>query len=1192
MRQGALFVGLSLLVVGLVLAAGSPRGEKQIQQWLIGPPPKAGGAVFSFSGALDFSGERPLLTTGDGGRIELDWENPMAAKTQITDGFSASATLVCYAWSGLVDSIWSQSATYINLANCAAASLSTTPEMHDGHLMLKVTRTVTVQAPDGDPSIVAMATTWVELDDTYHSWDARVCIQAVLTEEITEHPIGSPDKANVTHAKELKCTDAWAVDDDQLISASIGDLSRELVNPDAPQDPVGVTLRFGLSAGGKHGPGGQDYCRIEGIRFNDAGINADKLDKILDPHGLPGGAWTGVPMRVYGNGSTVHLTSADWVDEANFWDNETSGAPLSYSFSGLSVADMDGKLLDNLEIWCPAVRELDGDGNDIGATKKTLAEWRAFSRSQSTGIYSWESDDPDLLAAVAFYIDLESAREHRLEGFQGEGIETSVVGFDHDGTLVICGWPLSKASRDCSPFVSDIASVDHMWYAAVYGDALAHTDWLPDAGTTAPDADGNFSVTAAGGSLTLEIPNNYEDRLRVQVPAQTAPDGVPEAYITRRSGFYAEPWPDNPEPPEGVYCWLGWAYLYLDLTAPGATTVKVLITYYDADSHSDNHLSDASRQTTYGYTTGDLTAHEYETPIGAGSQSVCIDLAVQRPMRVVKSIKLTFGAVGAWKLGWPLLALDGGDSQAQPPREAVTPHLGFKEFGHFAYKRGGISGCVDGQYLEAIAWPDDSHKNTLEPTGGHFDFVVGAESGIDLTSAWSLNAYLSLVNRCCDAWAAAYDTAAAEAAFQDDDEIWLKTPHCFDLRPTNLQGGGPFDVAVRVGRWTAVPGLHYDWCAEKIVEGQAHGWARDERRARGAWTPLHRRPADDPDAWELFEEMQADDHAHWHSSSARVVHRYEEDSAILWLYGTDTLGKGDRYIGRLACREYATGAWLGSRQAIWFHPSGQLFQLHARGAVVRLRWLPYPTIQWSEALGVDKDRGAEDLWISGLYTRPVIRMAWREGPNFVVSSTPDLGAVVDGPYSTELGWNPVRQCILSRFWYTFGHDGEHWKVRRRMLADTEFDWIPFANGEIESVICEAPAGEAVAVANRQGRLFLMLDGALYASGNGGWTWYKQSDCAELGWRWISGWHLGGWLHIVGHDGDVWRTARAYLAAGPLHWFPGADGEALHFITKVGDGQSAAEIDGRMTALAVLHQGGGEYAVHTSPNQGQTWEQRA
>jgi len=412
----------------------------------------------------------------------------------------------------------------------------------------------------------------------------------------------------------------------------------------------------------------------------------------------------------------------------------------------------------------------------------------------------------------------------------------------------------------------------------------------------------------------------------------------------------------------------------------------VTISYYAADSHSDNHVTDSTRQTEYTYTLGSPTTLERKISVANASLvSYLIDLATTTPMRIVESIKLEFGATGAWQLGEPMLKLDAGDTESSPPRDPVTPHSYLKEFEHYQYRRGGISACVDGQYLEGIAWPDSSHGNTLEPTGGHFDYRVGATSGIDFTTAWSLEGYLDLIERCCDAWETSYNTSAAEDAFKDSDGNWLKTPACFDLRPVNRQTGTACDVAVRVGQWTTAAGLRYDFTAEKIVRTQAHGWALSGgERARNvaSFSTLWRRKQGSDDSWTEIATLSSDGHGHWHSDALDVVAEYSEDTATLWEYAT---GAGHASIGRGAVREYfwesvaATGDWPFLVEAPWWRL--YLAYTDGKGYVAwRKRFLPGG---W---------RAAYDTGLSGeapaiAYSRGLLRIDMLHGTASVLKAT-------------------------------------------------------------------------------------------------------------------------------------------------------------------------------------------------------------
>ena len=481
-------------------------------------------------------------------------------------------------------------------------------------------------------------------------------------------------------------------------------------------------------------------------------------------------------------------------------------------------------------------------------------------------------------------------------------INVADVSFDHDARLTIDGWPLSCTSRQVSPYVTAIAQVTHQSTCGIYGTAHAHTDWVASGSSVAPDAGGAFTIAAPGDALTLTIASNYADRLQTQVPAETAPEGVPGAYIKRRADVFAAS-----EDPEGVYCWLGWRYLYVTFTAPSATTVTLTLTYRGPGTYNDNHLSDSTRQTEFTYTPGTQTTHTVEVTVPSGAQAACFDLRPDVALHQVETIELAFGAAGAWTLAEPTIKLDDGDLQQQ--RSAVTSHTDLKVFEHYAYAEGGFSATVDGQHVDCIEWPDHESANTIERTGGNFSKIIGAESGIDSTGAWPLSTALVYVRDCCDAWQTSYNTTADAAAFVDEDDERLITPSVTDLRTVVSADEGALDVAVRVGEWTCATGLVYDWYVEHFTEGQAQGWMEDPDgtvvRDGGDNFNLYRREYEDEgDPWANVEALTSGAHGMWRSDSHEVVLVYDGDTATLYEYGVT--GDGEVVsLGRFAAREWA-----------------------------------------------------------------------------------------------------------------------------------------------------------------------------------------------------------------------------------------------------------------------------------------------
>jgi len=526
--------------------------------------------------------------------------------------------------------------------------------------------------------------------------------------------------------------------------------------------------------------------------------------------------------------------------------------------------------------------------------------------------------------------------------------------------------------------------------------------------------------------------SNYERR-QVLVASQAAPEPVPQAYITRRHSYYTHHWTTIQEYPESVYCWLGWRYLYVYLAAPSPRSTRLQTTItFRRGQYWDNHRTDSSRQTEYEYAAGQDYTLTYDAPVAEGVQEICVDIGEiqsKEPMQIVTGIRLEFADGDDWQINEPKLCLDRGDLSSSPPRDPATPHCYLKEFEHWQYRRGGMSACVDGQYLEGIAWPDSSHGNTLEPTGGHFDYRVGATSGIDFTSAWSLAGYLDFIERCSDAWDTTYSAAAAEAAFKDDEGNWLKTPHCFDLRPVNRQTGTTFDVAVRVGQWTTAAGLHYDFTAEKIVRGQAHGWMSDptgaaDRNHANADT-LERRKQGSSDTWAEVQSLSSDGHGHWHSQSLETIAEYSDDVATFWNYRVDST------YALAHVREYATmqGASAGGHRFSLLVPRASARLIHFYSTLLNGIYHLYsnPEVQyWEDASEVDPGytnphqdtTGAGDDYPSAFFTeRGRLHLCFVRDNIVYTQHSDDLGETwstsvsITSGYSTAFFWraedNPI-----------------------------------------------------------------------------------------------------------------------------------------------------------------------------------------
>jgi hypothetical protein len=358
------------------------------------------------------------------------------------------------------------------------------------------------------------------------------------------------------------------------------------------------------------GDAGDWAINISGISFSAVNVDMSsilpRLVHITYPYG---------DCYVKGTDDSLIFYGPNFVRSGNFAVNIS--APLQYDFSGLSVRDMDGGLLTDLEIWCNGVRNIDAVNHlDLGPAKKTLNQWQGTKFTQKYGVISiwdpinaeWTDDGnpPDLLPTVYFWIDKDSAQAHELDGFAIPG-DCYNVSFDHDGRIEIEGWFLSATNRSSEPWRDDIATIEHVDNLSIYADALEHTDWVGD-GATTPDVAGLFEVTEVGGSLKLTLPSNYIARQNAvkNYLFDPPPIPVPEAYWRYRHDHFLGQ--GNPvEEHEAIYCWRGWSYLALDLNVPAALTeVTLTIEYYYNEYFSDNHFGDNDRQINYAYTPGDL----------------------------------------------------------------------------------------------------------------------------------------------------------------------------------------------------------------------------------------------------------------------------------------------------------------------------------------------------------------------------------------------------------------------------------------------------------------------------------------------------------------------------------------------------------------------------------------------------------
>jgi hypothetical protein len=635
---------------------------------------------------------------------------------------------------------------------------------------------------------------------------------------------------------------------------------------------------------------------------------------VIDPasanaHGLEGSGILNPAYRITGSGPQ----DPDNGDPANV-----------HCFDG--YYEDTGLLFNAEKVYCNGTTWMwfDGDHWLLGRALGGKHHYEQIDADCSTPEGSlWmggEFPDPDSYGNRTYIVDEDMLGPLVALWTGGEvTLDEWTLSFQHDLLIEIDGWPLGAVDRQVSPYVNDIATIEHLTSVNVYDATTKPIDWTTTDATTPDPTTGSFSVTAPGGTVTMALRSNFLAR-QAAVPGGAGAIAVPTAYqYWKADSLYGT---GNPvEAHEAVYCWRGWGYLYQGFTVPDVDPLSKLtctINYRSGLTFSDNHLSDSTRQTLYTYTSGTEYAIVkeieplYRDP-ATGVVICCVDLRTERPLDIVTSITWAFELAGTYTYWMPGLSKDTGDRNEVTSvtpfyREAPsTPGEAYKAFEHFRYCQGGFSGVYNGMFDRSIWNPDETKPNTLEHTLGGLAVVTGAVTGTDMTAPYTLGGLLSLLNVCCDAWTSSYSAVEDAANFVDVDGVRLKTPTFFDIKTLVAsdvaEGGYPLQVCVKVGSWVAVNGLKYAWHTYKIVEAGGQGRAilpgAAELRARGRGCGnLYRQPmGTTPEAWTFLQALASDGHGFWRSASHEVYNL--ADPAVMWEYQTNLDA-----MGRWATREW------------------------------------------------------------------------------------------------------------------------------------------------------------------------------------------------------------------------------------------------------------------------------------------------
>lgn len=391
---------VAVLVGGVVLVAGLGKMDRAdpegVREWLIEGPQKPQPQAIHFSATLEAPGDMAIT--------QVTAFDTMTCTVQIM-GLDPEVTgNYWHPLSNLVLEIGS-------VARCELSPME--GEVYGGAWCHKFAVGRELADPEAEYEIV-----YIPADGALHDIAVEIKLPMNLLCATEANPIGYPEKASATHAKEWTAEDTWSPMLDGTATVTAGPFTESWAVG------TGNVLRRVVISGdvqmatGNGLDGESDYFRIVDLAWNAAKIDASHLNEELGSS-VDGSLW------LTGSGTTIRCWQDDFLGGSPlsaFSIGEWVEPPRVYAFTGLDVVDMDGNAISDVEVWCPAVQVYDATAEEWQPQKKTVADWQAASYTDTWGCYSWDTDPPPdgavrLLADVTFYIDADSGQAHNLDGF-------------------------------------------------------------------------------------------------------------------------------------------------------------------------------------------------------------------------------------------------------------------------------------------------------------------------------------------------------------------------------------------------------------------------------------------------------------------------------------------------------------------------------------------------------------------------------------------------------------------------------------------------------------------------------------------------------------------------------------------------------------------------------------------------------
>ena len=780
--------------------------------------------------------------------------------------------------------------------------------------------------------------------------------------------------AGPTHTNERYFVDTWEASLDAETTYTFGSLQCVCNDPYGMPNPV-TPIEFRATLH-KAATGTIVYGKWSDIEVSNIDL---QLDGIEDP-------WPGRPTVTVGRGSSLEIEQRDtgWVGDTE-WSNHFS-PPRMANWSKLGVADFFARLehdaryddilvhgnfkkvayMDGDFTW-PTYEECDLAGAGVipydSASPVRIGELHALANYvQRYAPYSTWDLVPGYTAEfwsgpdIFLRIDQVSARAHNIP--------------THAGQYIIMGGPPLNAT-DCvsdPTFTCDIALADTdfdlsgpLGYRASAWDSA---DFAPAGGGIGTAGNVAFTVPAGGGTLYRDLIDIWLPRCQFYLAPPAFADFLQASWWHTANVTPAGGWNTWVDYDHDVYDWSAYRHIQFEATATSepANDPQLRLTYH-IPSVTNNHNTPNGWAATasLGPAQSETFSGKYDHtnhiiwfdmgPVGNGEREW---------LKHVSKAELIFGAEStpiAWTFtqAGRLVKHNAND----PDRDEVLPHAltTFHE-PRDRYAAGGLRGVVDGLSKYPLCMVEQynvysGHEQLVE----HINWQFGNPSGLDLSGAWSLAQYMSIISHCTQGWSASLP-ANWDALTKDSETPpeYLTAGYSFDLRELQDLGvdSGTIDCRFRGWKWVTVPGILYRPWGLEIVQGGLHGLAQ---KRNGAGGKIYQREAGSGDDWVLIDdEVTSDGHGYW-SDGNDVIKEYVGLNPVYWEYRV-----GGIVIARLYERQwewdYLVIAGAGKKCGVYTDRDGVTWYVWIAGNDILLKYMTAEYTTFSVAITVDS---------SGLY---------------------------------------------------------------------------------------------------------------------------------------------------------------------------------------------------------------------------------